>query len=61
MLEQLRLGAAFSGDGGAKTIADEAIEKRQIVSEKESEMKKSSTRMKTITSDLRRGFYLKKN
>lgn len=52
MLEQLRIGAAF-GDGGAKTMADEAIEKRQIVSEKESEIKKSSSRIKTVTNDIR--------
>jgi len=51
-LEQLRLGAAF-GDGGAKTMADEAIEKRQLVSEKETEIKKHSTRTKAITNELR--------
>ena len=54
MLEQLRVGAAF-GDGGTKTLADEAIEKRQIVAEKESEIKTYSNKIKTITTDLRNG------
>lgn len=54
MLEQLRLGAAF-GDGGTKTLADEAIEKRQIVSNKQSEIKNSQARVTKITGELRIG------
>lgn len=54
MLEQLRLGAAF-GDGGTKTLADEAIEKRQIVSTKQSEIKNCQNRVTKVNGELRTG------
>ena len=57
MLERVRVGAAF-GDGGATTMADECIEKNRIVSEKDSELKKTGKRLHTINSELNHGLKL---
>ena len=47
-----RVGTAMDGSGGATTIAQEAMNKRQIVSEKETEMKTSKSKLKKTQTDL---------
>ena len=42
----------MDGSGGATTIAQEAMNKRQIVSEKETEMKTSKSKLKKTQTDL---------
>ena len=53
MLEQLRVGTAVSADGSGKTMADEAIEKRQIVSSKETVLKTTSAKIKRNKADIK--------
>merc|ERR1711892_867980 len=48
MLEQLRVGAA----GGAPTIAEEAMEKRQIVAQRATEIKTGAQKQKTLSQDV---------
>ena len=50
MLEQLRVGAAI-GSEGTTTVAQQVVKKRQIVSEKDTEIKASKAKLKTLTKD----------
>ena len=48
MLEQLRVGAA----GGAPTIAEEAMEKRQVVASRSTEIKTGKQKQKTLNQEV---------